>query len=254
MYDQLQALDLSPAERTAYETLVAHGSMAPPQLARAANLTRVNGYAALRGLAQKGLAKEKDVNKKRVYAPEPPTKLQELARQKSEQARANLESIEGLIPSLMNQFNLISEQPGISHYEGLEGIIQIYEDSLRSPKHEESLVLRSIYDSQEVWPYLDKYLKRRAKLGIKNRTISPPFDYRTGKHDKELLRKSRFLPKEKFSIPTEIAIYGDKVSLVSMKRGLVGTVIQNKDVAQTLRLTFELLWSQAKTTSGDVDS
>jgi sugar-specific transcriptional regulator TrmB len=247
MFNQLQALDLSPAERTAYETLINHGQMTPPQLAATAKLTRVNSYAALRGLAAKDLATEQVVNKKLVYAPEPPTRLAELARAKAEQVQASKQAIESLVPSLMNQFNLIGDRPGITHYEGLEGIIAIYEDSLRNPKNSESMVMRSIYDSKETWPYLEKYLKRRAKLGIKNRTLSPPTDYRSGKKDEKLLRQSRFLPKDKFSLPTEVSIYGDKVSLVSMKNQLVGTVIQNQDVANTFRMIFELLWAQAKT-------
>ncbi|HXY17914.1 MAG TPA: helix-turn-helix domain-containing protein [Candidatus Nitrosopolaris sp.] len=245
MFNQLQALDLSPAERTAYETLITHGPMAPPQLAKAANLTRVNSYAALRGLSQKELAAEKDVNKKRVYSPAPPTKLQELARQKTEVAKASQESIDAIIPTLMNQFALVSGQPGISHYESLDGIKQIYEDSLRPPHHQESLVLRSIYDSKEIEPYILKYIRRRAKLGIKNRMLTPYFD--TSLDDKALLRERRFLPKEKFSLPTEISIYGDKVSLVSLRKDLIGSVIQSKDVAQTFRILFELLWSQAST-------
>lgn len=245
MINQIQTLDLSPAERIAYETLISHGAMTPPQLAKAGGLTRVNGYAALKGLAQKGLADEKDVNKKRVYSPTPPTKLQELARARTEQARSDMESIEAIIPSLMNQYALISDRPGISHYEGLEGIKEIYEASLRPPHHEESLVMRSIYDSEEIEPYILKYIKRRAKLGIRNRTLSPPFDYSTGLHDKELLRQSRFLPKSQFSLPTEISIYGDRVSLVSLRKDLIGTVIQSKDVAQTFTTLFELLWAQA---------
>ncbi len=244
MNNQLLALDLSPAERVAYETLITGGPMTPPQLAKTASLTRVNGYAALRGLNQKGLAKERDINKKRVYSPEPPTKLQELARKKTEEARSNLEAIEAIIPSLMNKYALVSEQPGISHYEGLEGIKQIYEDSLRPPHHEESLVLRSVYDSREIESYILNYIKRRAKLGIKNRTLTPYFD--TSLNDKELLRELRFLPKEKFSLPTEISIYGDKVSLVSLRKDLIGTVIQSKDVARTFRSLFELLWASAK--------
>jgi sugar-specific transcriptional regulator TrmB len=245
MYEQLSALDLSPAERAAYETLIVSGPMPPPALAKAAGLTRVNGYAALRGLSEKGLAEEKDINKKKVYTPAPPTKLHELAQKKLEQTKSQIEAVESLIPSLMNHYSLVSEQPGITHYEGLDGIIKIYEDSLRTPKHSESMVMRSIYDSKDVWPYLEKYLKRRAKLGVKNRTLSPPTDYRSGQNDKELLRESRFLPAAKFSLTTEISIYGDKVSLIAMKKGLIGTVIQNKDVADTFRLIFNLLWDQA---------
>jgi len=243
MYDQLLELDLSPAERTAYETLLTFGPMAPPSLAKSAGLTRVNGYAALRGLTQKGLAQETDVNKKRVYSPEPPTKLQELAHQKTEAVRADMQSVEAIIPALMNQYTLISDKPGISHYEGLEGIRQIYEDSLRPPHHQESLVLRSVYDSKEIESYILKYIKRRAKLGVKNRMLTPYFD--TSLDDNALLRERRFLPKDKFSLPTEISIYGDKVSLVSLRKDLIGTVIQSKDVAQTFRILFELLWEQA---------
>lgn len=243
MFDQLQTLDLSPAERTAYETLLTQGAMSPPQLAQAARLTRVNGYAALRGLALKGLAKEKVINKKQVYIPEPPTKLQELARQKADNAKAGLVSIEAIIPTLMNQFTLVSGQPGVSHYEGLDGIQQIYEDSLRPPHHQESLVMRSIYDSREIEPYILSYIKRRAKLGIKNRMLTPYFD--TSLDDEKLLRQRRFLPKDMLSLPTEVSIYGDKVSLVSLRKDLIGTVIQSKDVAETFRIIFELLWSQA---------
>lgn len=249
MFNQLQTLELSPAERAAYEALLNHGPLSPPQLANLSGLTRVNGYAALRGLAHKGLAKEKVINKKQVYSAAPPTKLQELARQRTESARLDQESIEAIIPTLMNQYALVSEQPGITHYEGLDGIVKIYEDSLRSPKYAESVVMRSIYDSKELWPYLEKYLKRRAGLGIKNRTLSPPSDYRSGTKDAMLLRESRFLPLSNFSLPTEIAIYGDKISLVSMRKQLIGTVVQSKDVADTFRIIFELLWSQATPTT-----
>jgi sugar-specific transcriptional regulator TrmB len=244
MYNQLLTLDLSPAERTAYETLITHGAMAPPQLAKAANLTRVNGYAALRGLAQKGLAKEKDINKKRVYSPEPPTKLQELARQKADQARTGMESIEAIIPSLMNQYALVSEQPGISHYEGLEGIKQVYEDTLKAPHPEEILVLRSVYDYQLIDDYILKYIDKRAKSGIRSRLIGHYFVGHLD--DKKLLRQRRYYSRKEFSLPTEISIYGDRVSLISLRKDLIATVIQSKDVAQTFKVIFELLWDGAK--------
>lgn len=244
MINQLQALDLSPAERTAYETLISHGAMSPPQLAKAANLTRVNGYAALRGLAQKGLAKEKGVNKKKIYYPEPPTRLQELARFKVKEARAGVESIEALIPSLMNRYALISEQPGISHYDGIDGIKQVYEDTLRPPHPEEFLVLRSVYDYQQIDDYILKYIEKRAKLGIKSRLIGHKFQGHL--NDEKLLRQRRYYPRKDFQLPTEISIYGDKVALISLRKDLIATVIQSKDVAQTFKVIFELLWSGAK--------
>lgn len=247
MYEQLLELGLSRSECISYAALLGGGTQTPPQLAKAANLSRVNAYAALRGLKEKGLANEREINKKLVYAAEPPTKLQHLLNKQGQELHHRQAAIDSLIPLLMNEYQLQSSKPGIVHYEGLEGIKKIYEDSLRPPHHEESLVMRSIYDSKEIEPYILSYIKRRAKLGIRNRTLSPPFDYRTGKHDKELLRESRFFKKSEFSIPTEISIYGDRVSLVSLRKDLIGTVIQSKDVAQTFRILFELLWNQAKT-------
>lgn len=245
MYNQLATIDISPAERAAYEALLTHGPLAPPSLAKIARLTRVNSYAALKGLSQKGLATEKEIKKKLVYTPEPPTKLSDLARAKEAQAKADSLALEALIPSLMNQFALVSGKPGISHYEGLDGIKQIYEDTLRSPGYGESLVMRSIYDSKEIEPYILDYVRRRAKLGIRNRTLTPYF--KSSRDDEELLRLRRFLPKEKFSLPTEISIYGDKVSLISLRKDLIGTVIQSKDVAETFRIIFEVLWATAAT-------
>lgn len=147
----------------------------------------------------------------------------------------------------MNQYALVSGQPGISHYEGIEGIKKVYEDTLRAPCPEEILVLRSIYDSEELEDFIQEYVERRAKLGIKSRTISPPGIRHPSLSEEELLRSLRFLPRENFSLPTEISIYGDKVALISLRKDLIATVIQSQDVAETLRILFELIWQTAQT-------
>lgn len=243
MYDQLTTLDLSPGERAAYEALLTHGPMAPPELARAAGLSRVNGYAALRGLAKAGLAKDKIVNKKQIYSPAPPTKLAELARAKLEQARAQADSIEAIIPALMGHYSLVADQPGISHYEGLEGIKKVYDDTIRQPAPGEILVMRSVYDSGQIEDYVLKYVERRAKLGIKSRLLTP--DFKPHLKDEKLLRTRRYLDKKVFSLPTEIDIYGDKVALISLRKDMMATVIQSRDVAETFRIIYELLWQTA---------
>jgi len=243
MFEQLEVLDLSPAERKAYEALISHGPMAPPMLAKTTGLTRVNGYAALRGLAKKGLAKEKDIQKKQVYLPEPPARLQELARQKADEARANQETIEALIPSLMNRYSLISEQPGVSHYEGIDGIKQVYESTLAA-RPEEVLILRSEYDNKQIDDYISEHIRKRAKLGIRSRLIGPY--YEVSFDSQKLLYQRRYYPRKKFLLPTEISVYDDKVVLISLRKDLVATIIQSRDVAQTFRVIFELLWANAQ--------
>lgn len=246
MNDKLSILDLSPAECTAYETLISAGPLTPPGLAKVAKLTRVNSYAALRGLAQKGLAQEKSIAKKHTYFAEPPTALRGLIRQKVEKSQADALAIESLIPAMMNQYNLAASKPGVSVYEGLDEIKKIYEDTLKLKPGQEVLVLRPIHNSQEIKPFIRNYIKRRAKIGIKNRTITPT--YRPDLDDKKLLRQRRYYPLDKFSLPAEVSIYGDKVALISLRKDLVGTIIQSRDISETFRTIYELLWSQAKKT------
>ena len=62
--------------------------------------------------------------------------------------------------------------------------------------------------------------------------------------DKEELRKTRLVPKEKFPFKNEINIYGDKVMIASYA-DLMAVVLESKDVAQTQRAFFELAWEGA---------
>ncbi len=247
MHNQLATIGLSKSERIAYDALLSRGTLTPPELAKISGLTRVNSYAALKGLTQKGLVHEQDIQNRRAYSLLPPTKLRELARRRTDEVRTNLDSLEGLIPTLMNQYALVSGQPGISHYEGIEGIKKVYEDTLRPPYPEEVLVLRSIYDSEELEDFIQKYVERRAKLGIKSQTVSPPGIRHPLLGEEELLRSLRFLPRENFSLPAEISIYGDKIALISLRKDFIATIIQSKDIAETLRILFEIIWQNAKT-------
>ncbi|PJE65473.1 hypothetical protein COU91_01475 [Candidatus Saccharibacteria bacterium CG10_big_fil_rev_8_21_14_0_10_47_8] len=247
MYDVLVSLGLSPSERIAYETLVSKGVMAPPQLAKTTGLSRVNGYAALRGLHEKGLATEKEMKKKKVYQAEPPIKLQELLNKQRQEIQEREAIFSNVLPLMMNDYQLTTNKPGIAHYEGLEGIKKVYEETLRAPYPKEICVLRSIYDDERLDSFIRDYTAHRAKLGITNRTLTPT----TLKHPKlseeQLLRSFRVLSSKSFSLPTEIDIYGDKVALISLRKDLIATVIQSKDVAQSWQIIFELLWAQAAT-------
>jgi len=55
-----------------------------------------------------------------------------------------------------------------------------------------------------------------------------------------------FIPIEKFPFHTEITIYADKVALVSFGRELSGVVLESEDIANSLRLMFNLLWKALK--------
>jgi len=64
------------------------------------------------------------------------------------------------------------------------------------------------------------------------------------KTDKQNLRESRLLPKEKLDLAIEINIYDNKVMLASWEEDL-GIIIESEKIAQAQKQIFELAWETA---------
>lgn len=67
------------------------------------------------------------------------------------------------------------------------------------------------------------------------------------KRDKQELRKSILVPKEKFNIQPEIQVYNNKVNITSWKEKL-GIIIESEEIAQAMKMIFDLSYEGAKNT------
>ena len=88
-------------------------------------------------------------------------------------------------------------------------------------------------------------MKRRTKIGIKTRIISPTkvsSDIKT--EDLGLNRIRKYIPESIFHLNTQVSIYNDQVAFIAFEKKLMGFVISSKDVAQTLRTIFEIVWNK----------
>ena len=56
----------------------------------------------------------------------------------------------------------------------------------------------------------------------------------------------RFIPKDKFPLSSSIIIYDNKVGIVSLKGKLIGVIIENKEISNTLRSIFNIAWDGAE--------
>lgn len=63
---------------------------------------------------------------------------------------------------------------------------------------------------------------------------------------KEGSRERRFIPLKQFPCSGSLTIYGNKVALVSQNKHLAGMIIDNKEMAGTLRALFYSAWKSAK--------
>ena len=246
--DVLESIGLNKNEVLIYRTLLGHGEMIASDISKESGLTRTNTYMILKSLTGKSVVEEIDRKKKLIYRLAPPQKLVEWAEIKKREQEDNLRELYAFMPILSGAYNLSLNKPGIKYFEGIEGFKLIYDDILK--QQGEVLIMASEFDRsrKEINNFLDEHIIKQASLGIKVRALIPKEDYVNLNYIEEaknLLVQVRILPLEIFSLHSQILIYSDKEVLSSFKNQLISTSIYNKDIAQTFKVIFGLLWDKS---------
>lgn len=237
----IENLGLEQKESRVYLAALELGGGSVVEIARKANIERVNTYSVLDGMVKKGLVSVLEKKRGKKYSVISPESLKDLAK-------SRFEALERALPALITIENSLEKKPKIRYYEGIEGLKQAYSETLRE-RGEEILV---IAPGVEVYEYMGEewiksYLAKRIKRGITVRGIAPVSDYSMAhqSNDSQELRKSRLVPAEKFYFKNEINIFNNKVMIASY-RDQMGVIIESQDVADTQRAFFELAWEGAR--------
>ena len=146
-----------------------------------------------------------------------------------------------MMPSLQSFFYQHSGQPGIRFYQGIDGIKEIYDDTLRTKA--DVYVMRSPHDQDLMSTefYLD-YKQKRADLGITTHMINPENDpdYWNSDTDKEFCLERTVINKDDYTANAEISAYGNKVAIISFGKEAVGMILESKQAAEGYRQMFKL--------------
>ena len=162
--------------------------------------------------------------------------------------QSRLEDLKKSMPLLRSIENSNEVKPKISFYEGVEGIKRVFEETLKLKQGEEIVAIATaehIHETMQDW--VPKYLAKRIKKGITMRVIAEDSEIARvhADNDKNELRESILVDKDKFPFSNEINIFKDKVMIASYK-DLMGVIIESREVANTQRAFFELAWLGAK--------
>jgi sugar-specific transcriptional regulator TrmB len=228
-----------------YLALLELGKGTVSQIARKAGINRTTGYDILDSLVTKGVVSISGKEPKQEYIAEPPESIKKYIQKEIESKKFALEEVESIVPELTTLHNMTS-RPKVFFYEGKEGLQKVYEDTLSS--HEEILAYASVEDIKPTLPhYFPEYYKRRAKKGIPIRAIFPESaDARErASLDKEEIRQTLIVPKDKFAFHPEINIYDNKVMIASWREKL-GIIIESGEIADAMKKIYELAWAEAK--------
>lgn len=238
-------MNFSEKEADVYLALLELGKGTVSTIARKATLNRTTGYHILDSLVGKGLVSITGKEPKQEYMAESPDKITELIEKKFNQYKQYLSQAKETVPQLKS-FHNISDRPKVRFYEGEQGLVDVYEDTLTS---REPIVSYATFDDMHktLPKYFPSYYKRRAEKGISIRGIVPktPLALERKEHNKEEAREMVFVNPNKYSFTPEIDIYDNKVMIASWREKL-GIIIESAEIADAMKKIFEIAWVGAK--------
>lgn len=241
--ETLEKIGFTNNEVKVYLALVNMGSSLAGNIAKKANLHRRPVYDSLARLIEKGLVSYTIKAGKKYFQATNPEKLLEIVKEREIEVKS-------ILPEIKEKFKAKKPEVFAEIYEGKEGLKTVMEDILKTlKKGEEWLTIGSTGKGPIALPfYLEQFAKRREKQKIRRKILIA--DTLEGHNYAKMLIKQKyiqlkFLPKE-IQNPQTIWVYNNKVALILVsEEHPVIFLIENKDIANSYRDYFNLLWKSS---------
>jgi HTH-type transcriptional regulator, sugar sensing transcriptional regulator len=241
----LQQAGLDEREAKVYLATLELGPSPVQKIAARAGIPRATVYLVLNDLQEKGMITTYDEGKKTFFVAESPSRLESLVEKREAEFNMQKDVLKHLVPELISrgQFEK-GERPMVKYYEGPNAIKSWLKDSLFGQGGEVLNIFH--YDRadevlQKVAFPFNEVRALRKKHNIKSRVIytknkGPIEGYST----KE--RQAKFVSPDKYPFEADISIRGNKIFFVPYNVPLRGVGIEDKAIANSMRMVFEALW------------
>ncbi len=243
----LKEIGLSDKEASVLLVLLEHGSMLASAIAKAAKLNRTTTYGLLKELSAKSLVSQIKKDGADRWQSIPAESLPQYIERRRELLEENKKGIEEALPQIKLLRAKGKSLPKVQFFEGEEGVLQAYEDTLENNKGK---VLYDITGIDAAYgnlnpKFVQYYLDKRKKLGIRATYIVPktPNALIAAQDDEKYIRKAKFIPPQ-YVFESEISIYDNKVGIFSYaKENPVALIIEDDTIAHTMKTLFDYIES-----------
>ena len=243
-------LDLNPKEIKIYLALLEVGTAAASTLGQRTHIHRSTAQYTCQQLVETGLARVIEKNNTFLYSAEPPERLLSLLDQQKEKIDQKQNQVEQILGDLKGLMNPHANIPKIQFFTGVDGIIELFEDILRTAP----TILGALQINDDIHPdilhYIQtRYAPTRSKLGNEAWMLFNDNDKtrQYQEQDECMRRVSLLLPEKKFPFASCMHIYDGKVAFYSyQKNDLTGVLIENPLIYETQKSIFQLAWDQAR--------
>lgn len=236
---------LAEKEALVYMALLELGLSSVTDVAKKSHVTRTNTYHLLSALELRGLVSSHEEKGKMMYSAENPDRILQMLKEEIADKQKQLKEAEESIPQLKSLYNNPEGKLKVRFYEGVEGVISAYEDTLTAKTP--ILGYASVENQHSFFPgYFPEYYQRRTekRIPVKCFLAYTKESFRIKSLDKKHIRKSYIVPAD-YTISPEINIYDDKVAIMSLKEKFA-VIVQGKEVAGAFAKLFELACERAK--------
>ena len=241
----LKKIGLEEKEAKVYLAALELGPTSIQNLARKSTVKRSTVYEMIKNLKKMGLISETTKGKRKLMIASEPENIKKSIAEKGK-------LLTSILPQLKSISNIGFTKPKIMFFEGKEGIKEIYRDTLKA-KSKMALWISPIQDIVETVgeDFLIAYIDERVKQGIwiKSLHVSnkkvPTYKYLDPKTYEKTLRQVRFTPED-IDIPDTVAIYDNKVAVMSSKKEGFGFIIESEDYMQTMKTLYEVIWNTSR--------
>lgn len=235
----LKSLNLSADEAAVYIAALELGQASVQAIAKKSKVKRTTLYHFLPRLVERGLVQEMRKKKRNVYSAIHPKQLIELEK-------VRVKELEQVLPEMLAIYNGSSTKPRVTFFEGVEGIKEALTDLLRVG---ESMVGWADFSFRQsvLKDFFDMFAQQRADrdIGYKAIVRRTPEAVAWEKNNIRHLRDFKYIDCEPFN--TETLVYGSHVMFLSYQKKAFAVVIEDANVAATMRIAWQQLWDRLKT-------
>jgi sugar-specific transcriptional regulator TrmB len=244
-YRELVNLGLSEKEARVYLAALELGKSAVQKISQKAGVNRATTYVIIEGLMKKGLMSSATEDKKQYFYAETPEKLSLLFKIQEAELKNKQEGLQKLLPNLKAISNIAEEKPVVRYFVGKEGLKSISEE-LSANKGEPVRMAYSQDLIESVFSKEERTIMRKKRMAKKIKT-KVLYNYKNQELPSTPDGERQKISEANFPIFCDIAIFGrDKVRIAALQKKIIGLIIENKEMHDSLKSIFDLAWIGAK--------
>lgn len=245
----LEQVGFTTKEASIYLKLLELGSQPIGVISKKTNINRTTCYKVIEDLIRKGLLTSYKKSTGTYITAESPHSIIKYLQTKENKYNHLKKFISQNIETLNKIQNESFIKPSVKFYQGIQGVIQTYEDTISEGKTIYAIESTSKM-SKEIKEYLyNTYIPKRINNKIFAKAIMPNIETNSKlkNNDNKHYRETKLINGDFLDFTLEINIYGNKVAFIILEHNKhMSIVIENQDIAQSLKALFNLLWSTIK--------